>query len=1401
MPIKYINTGSSPNKGDGDTLRTAFNKINDTFAYLNIATGIQGSADLTGELFSNNIGTYGITSIYNSTASTISLRLNPATPTRIGGIKVGSGLSISPDGTLQTVTAAYVLPHATTSTLGGIVVGDNLTIDGAGRLSGVNSYVLPPATTADLGGIIVGTNLEIAEDGTLTATTQSNQQLYTTSSVTFQNITLPGTGGDEHWESVTLLLHGNDFIDYSSHPQIINETGVVIDNSVKKFNDGSYAFNSNDQISGPNLVANFDRLDFTVDGQFYFASNNIGYQPLMSNVGTADYQGWMLFLNVDNTLTLFASRNDGVWNYQLTTTYTPPTNEWVHIAIDRKVDFGLGDTLTLYVNGTPLRSIPCAEWKSPTNHFYLGYYPFYLGNTVHSFSGNIDEVRITIGVARYQGNTFSVPTHPYPNYGYSPYPGKITFGDNTEQTTAWTGQTIPTDISQLTDTQNLLLQAGSVWELSSGTRHVSLSNTGGLILADPFPVSFTALLLPVYGGGTNGPYGGDAWSFNVTFNNNSGVVTTTVDNIFPILNNPGYKNGDSWSFTQADHGIPGYTFTLTLSNVVHPGGAGWTANVSVSPPPNVNQVPVLGFPDGTIQTTAWTGLGGGSVVQSDTAPAASTSTIWYDTVGGRTYVYFDGNWVDANPAPATVDLSTVTQSIIPSEDSVYDLGSADKQWKSLYVSTNTIYVGNVPLTVDTATNTLLVNGSQVSGSGGSATTSTLVNNGYTLSVDDAGVVTFPAFIGSPSLVTIQSTSTGVDLNVTGRHWTFGADGGLTFPLGDGIFDRPGIDTGFNIRSNNASSPIYLYTYGTDGDGTGAGNIYINPTNVEIYSSWNAGGAGEKKWTFGNDGSLTFPSGAGFGAGESGQLKVNDGGTLSLDIRDNYGRGFYTNGDGFSLRGNGSNTWKFGTTGILTFPNNSTFDGQNLIDHATGVNYTLKIANGGVAGSKFGIGTGDSTFGIANDALNQAEDGYVPYSVTAQRINLTVLGAGSWVFDDTGNLTVPGDIKSAAGVGPVVIQSNDGTLRTWTFGGDGNITFPDTSVQTTAWTGTVAYSNVTGTPNLSGYALSSQVSTLQITVNNLTNTVSTLTTTATVQALIANSLTTLTSLSVNGNVSATKFIGDGSSLTNITLNQAGNIIGTQTNVTLIAGTSTYLFDNTGTLTLPYNGDIVMTGTNANLIVGGSITLASNNSPLKFTTTSGNTVSFIQQNDDNFVMYSTNSSGGQRSVWSIFANSTTSNLTVSVPTTINSSLTVTGNITMPNRPAFRVYGAGTTNNLSTTVNTNGILNGNNFAVDYNQGSYLSTSTGVFTAPIAGLYSVHLVARVTSNTTSSAQVCVIKNYATSAVNQVFWETPNNPQVNHFGVSTISKLEAGDTLVVKVTLGTINFDINDSWSVAYIG
>jgi hypothetical protein len=153
----------------------------------------------------------------------------------------------------------------------------------------------------------------------------------------------------------------------------------------------------------------------------------------------------------------------------------------------------------------------------------------------------------------------------------------------------------------------------------------------------------------------------------------------------------------------------------------------------------------------------------------------------------------------------------------------------------------------------------------------------------------------------------------------------------------------------------------------------------------------------------------------------------------------------------------------------------------------------------------------------------------------------------------------------------------------------------------------------------------------------------------------------------------------------------------------------------------------------------------------------------------------------------------------------NLALAGNVTMAgaqagysvNRPAFRVYGANTTNALTTTQNGTGQLNYNNWALDYNQGGYLNYTGGTFTAPFAGLYQINLVCRNAGNASSSQLIC----YKNGSTVMTMIEFAGSSTMNHTGSSTVAKLAAGDTLVIKVVLGTITFDGNDNWSVAYLG
>ncbi len=86
---------------------------------------------------------------------------------------------------------------------------------------------------------------------------------------------------------------------------------------------------------------------------------------------------------------------------------------------------------------------------------------------------------------------------------------------------------------------------------------------------------------------------------------------------------------------------------------------------------------------------------------------SSGNDLRFTSIGDITFngsklstVAFSGNYNDLNNKPAIPNLAMVNESILPSEDVTYDLGSPTKQWKSLYLSGSTMYLGGTSVSVD-----------------------------------------------------------------------------------------------------------------------------------------------------------------------------------------------------------------------------------------------------------------------------------------------------------------------------------------------------------------------------------------------------------------------------------------------------------------------------------------------------------------------------------------------------------------------------------------------------------------------------------------------------------------------------------------------------------------------------
>ena len=293
-------------------------------------------------------------------------------------------------------------------------------------------------------------------------------------------------------------------------------------------------------------------------------------------------------------------------------------------------------------------------------------------------------------------------------------------------------------------------------------------------------------------------------------------------------------------------------------------------------------------------------------------------------------------------------------------------------------------------------------------------------NGVNVTLDNAAVGGDPVTIIAWQIAGINPTGPtgpsggGNTGNVAFANTTMYSINGVTVNNSD---LSHGPTTALSIPTNGSSNPALLYNYyGPVTVGTGVAlpytwrfgltgiltlpyDNYLQTINANLtvgsqgyvrINSNAATGGGTYGWVFGADGNTTFPNGAKLNNGTNNQFATDNGVVESLDLRDTSGRGFYTNGSGYTLRSNGTYNWTFGPNGELNLPISTTGSGLLQTTGNISILSTSKTWTFSTQGmfSLPNLGTVPTTEGNVGDIARNDDVLYFKTSTGWKTINLS-----------------------------------------------------------------------------------------------------------------------------------------------------------------------------------------------------------------------------------------------------------------------------------------------------------------------------------------------------------------------------------------------------------------------------
>jgi hypothetical protein len=195
--------------------------------------------------------------------------------------------------------------------------------------------------------------------------------------------------------NTSLLLSGTNagIIDKSQSNKVLTLTGDVKSSTVQtKYSNTSISFDgTGDKIEIPNFELRRDGRDFTIE--FWIYLNNLNAERnILETYSFSASAGWTIYH-------LSSGRLDFYPHHIQMATLSATT--WTHVAIEN-----YNGTIKCFINGTSTYSATHTNTSTPTAGLRIGT----RSGTGNYLNGFMEDIRITDGYARYQGNNFTPPT-------------------------------------------------------------------------------------------------------------------------------------------------------------------------------------------------------------------------------------------------------------------------------------------------------------------------------------------------------------------------------------------------------------------------------------------------------------------------------------------------------------------------------------------------------------------------------------------------------------------------------------------------------------------------------------------------------------------------------------------------------------------------------------------------------------------------------------------------------------------------------------------------------------------------------------------------------------------------------------------------------------------------------